>query len=112
MNQLILHKFKPHKYHVSANKEARTVDGWLFHSLKEARYYCELKLRVRAGEVLFFLRQVPFHLSGNEKYLLDFLEFWANGEIHFIDVKGIKTREYIRKKKKVLKEYAVEIEEK
>ena len=112
MNRPIIHKFKPHKYYVSENVEARTVDGWLFPSLKEARYYCELKLRVRAGEVLFFLRQVPFHLSGHEIYRLDFLEFWANGEIHFVDTKGYKTRDYIRKKKKVLKEYEVEIEEK
>jgi len=108
----VIHKFKPHKYHVSPNKEARTVDGWLFDSLKEARYYCELKIRVKAGEVLFFLRQVPFHLPGHEIYRLDFLEIWTNGEIRFIDVKGYRTKDYRRKKKGVEREYGVEIEEK
>ena len=112
---LITHNFKRHKYRVSANKQARTVDGIIFPSLKEARYYAELKLRVNAGEVLFFLRQVPFHLPPAfpiTKYVCDFMEFWSDGSVHIIDTEGFKTNVYKQKKKLVETSYPVKIEEK
>ena len=96
-----------HKY-----KAKKTVsDGIKFDSKKEAKYYDELKLRVMAGEVVFFLRQVPFHLPGSVTYRVDFQEFHSNGEVHFIDVKGFRTAGYIAKKKMVEDLYPVEIEE-
>jgi hypothetical protein len=85
-------------------------DGIKFDSKKEAKYYGELKLRVRTGEVLFFLRQTPFHLPGNVKYVVDFQEFHADGTIHFVDVKGMQTKQFIMKKKMVESLYPVEIE--
>lgn len=86
------------------------TDGIKFASKKEARYYGELKLRVKAGEVIFFLRQAPFHLPGNVKYVVDFQEFHADGSIHFVDVKGMKTEQFVMKKKMVESIYPVEIE--
>lgn len=87
-------------------------DGIKFHSKKEARYYDELKLKQGAGVVLFFLMQVPFMLPGNVKYRCDFQEFHADGTVHFVDVKGHRTPQYIDKKKMVESLYPVEIEEK
>jgi hypothetical protein len=69
-----------------------------------------LKLRVAAGEVLFFLRQVPFHLPGGVTYRLDFMEFWVDGSVHCVDAKGMKTRSFIDKKKQVEALYPVTIE--
>ena len=51
---------------------------------------------VKAGELLFFLRQVPIHLPGNVRYVIDFLEFHSpkngdQGEVVFTEVKGIMT---------------------
>jgi len=86
------------------------VDGIRFDSKKEARYYVNLKLRVKAGEVVFFLRQTPFHLPGGVTYRVDFQEFHADGTIHFVDVKGMKTKDFIMKKKMVENLYPVEIE--
>lgn len=86
------------------------VDGIRFDSKKEARYYQELKLRQRAGEVIFFLRQVPFHLPGNVRYVVDFQEFHADGTVHFIDVKGVATDMFKTKKAQVEGLYPVEIE--
>lgn len=86
-------------------------DGYKFHSKKEARRYDELKLLQDHGEVLFFLRQVPFHLPGNIVYRCDFEVFWSNGEISFEDVKGYKTLGYIRHKKMVETLYPIEIQE-
>jgi hypothetical protein len=96
-----------HKY-----KAVQTIsDGIKFQSKKEARYYDELKLRQKAGEVVFFLRQVPFDLAGGVKYRCDFQEFRSDGTVHFIDVKGKRTTEYIARKKMVEALYPVEIEE-
>jgi len=43
---------KKHKY----NARKTVVDGITFDSKREAEYYCELKLRVRAG--LFLLKYI------------------------------------------------------
>ena len=100
-------KYYRHKFNAK-----RTVrDGINFDSTKEANYYDELKLRQRAGEVVFFLRQVPFDLPGGVKYRPDFQEFHADGTVHFIDVKGRRTAEYIARKKMVEDLYPIEIEE-
>ena len=100
--------FKRHKHKFNA---VRTdVDGIKFDSKKEANYYKELKLRKLAGEIVFFLRQVPFHLPGGVTYKVDFLEFHADGTVHFIDVKGFSTPDFIMKKKMVEDLYPVEIE--
>lgn len=87
------------------------VDGIKFSSKKEATYYQTLCLRKKAGEVLFFLRQVPFHLPGGVRYVVDFQEFHSDGTVHFIDVKGMKTSEYLTKKKIVEAIYPILIEE-
>lgn len=95
-----------HKYGAKRTE----TDGIKFDSKKEAHYYEDLKTRVRIGEVIFFLRQVPFHLPGNTKYTVDFQEFRADGTIAFVDVKGMQTKEFIRAKKQVEALYPVTIE--
>ena len=93
------------------NAKTTTIDGIRFASQKEARYYHELKLRQRAGDIVFFLRQVPIHLPGNVKYVIDFLEFHDNGTVHFVDVKGYRTAKYLMKKKMVESLYPITLEE-
>jgi dsDNA-binding SOS-regulon protein len=87
------------------------LDGIKFASKKEAKRYKELVLLKHSGEVLFFLRQVPIHLPANVRYVLDYLIFWANGEVTFEDVKGMKTAMYILKKKQVEALYPIKIME-
>jgi len=99
-------KYSHHKFH--AVKTIR--DGLKFDSGLEANYYDELKLRVMAGEVIFFLRQTAFDLPGNTKYRCDFQEFWADGTVHFIDCKGYDTKEFIKAKKQVEALYPIQIE--
>lgn len=101
-------KYRTNKHKFSATKVE--FDGIKFDSKKEGRYYLELKLRMRSGEVLFFLRQTPFHLPGETTYRVDFQEFHSDGTVHFVDVKGFKTKEFIRAKKQVEAIYPVEIE--
>ena len=52
---------------------------------------------------------MPFHLPGNIKYVVDFVEFWRDGTVTFTDVKGRRTKDYIRNKKQVQALYPVEI---
>lgn len=99
--------FHRHKFHAKPTE----IEGIRFPSKKEARYYQTLLLAKKSGELLFFLRQVPFHLPGGVRYILDFAEFWANGEIRFVDVKGMKTDMYLVKKKLVEAEYPIQIQE-
>lgn len=71
----------------------KIADGFRFDSTKEANYYKELKLRMR-DDVLFFTRQVPFHLPGGVILRIDFQVFYKDGSHEFIDVKGFVTPEY------------------
>ena len=87
---MLRHKFKAKR---------TEVDNIKFSSRKEAKRYNILKSLQNVGEVLFFLRQVPFHLPGGVKYVCDFLIFWVNGEVTVEDVKGFKTESYKAKKK-------------
>ena len=91
--------------------KATVVDGIRFDSQKEARYYQQLKLRQQAGDIVMFLRQVPFHLPGGVIYRVDFMVFDSTGEVRFVDVKGHKTKQYIDKKRMAEALYPVTIEE-
>lgn len=86
-------------------------DGIKFDSKKEALRYNQLKLLQSSGDVVFFLRQTPFHLSGNVKYVCDFLVFYKDGTVEVEDVKGHRTDVYIMKKKMVEHLYPIEIRE-
>lgn len=97
-------KILNHKYHAVSTKR----DGKNFDSKMESRYYELLKLRQKAGEVLFFLRQVPFDIPGG-KYVSDFLVFLSDGTAEFIDVKGMDTPMSKLKRKAVEELYPVEI---
>lgn len=85
------------------------LDGIKFASKKERRRYSELQLLAKAGDLLFFLRQVPIHLPGGVKYVCDFLIFWSDGSVTFEDVKGFKTDLYRSKKKIVEATYPIKI---
>ena len=99
---MIRHKFKAIRCESDCIK---------FPSKKERKRYLELKLLQKAGDVLFFQMQVPFHLPAGVKYALDFQVYWKNGDITFEDVKGVKTPMYILKKKQVEALYPITITE-
>lgn len=85
-------------------------DGIKFSSKLEGRYYEQLKMRQKSGDVLFFLRQCPIHLPGNTKYVVDFIEYHSDGTCHFVDVKGLETEIFRLKKRQVEDLYPIEIE--
>tara|TARA_B110000908_G_C10259981_1_gene458471 strand:+ start:665 stop:967 length:303 start_codon:yes stop_codon:yes gene_type:complete len=99
---MIRHKF---------NAKPTEHDGIKFASKKESRRYQELRVLESAGDIRFFLRQTPIHLSGGVKYVCDFLIFWSDGTVTFEDVKGYKTDLYKLKKKQVEATYPITIRE-
>lgn len=98
--------------------QATVVDGIRFDSKREGNYYLELKARVHAGDVGYFLRQVPIHLPGNTRYVCDFLEVKpctcggcsCGAGVRFVDVKGMETQTFRLKKRQVEDLYPIEIE--
>jgi hypothetical protein len=103
------------KYHAKKT----TVDGISFSSKKEAAYYVKLKLDVASGKVKYFLRQVPLHLPGNIRYVVDFIVVYLTNIcepgyddaviVDYIDCKGFKTDVYKMKKKLVEATYPIKI---
>lgn len=114
-----------------------TADGQVFDSKKEFKRWCELSLLERAGEITNLQRQVPYLLipeqrapstevykkgsrAGQPKpgpvlerrvvYIADFV-YQENGEAVVEDTKGMRTKEYVIKRKLMLYQYGIRIKE-
>lgn len=99
-----------------------TRDGMTFDSVKEYRRYCELRLLERAGEVAELRRQVKFELLPSQRvdgkvverpvtYIADFVYTDKDGQQVVEDTKGVRTKEYIIKRKLMLYRYGIRIRE-
>lgn len=114
-----------------------TIDGITFDSIREGKRYKELKLLERAGIITGLQRQVKYVLipaqrefcneiytKGKNKgcfkpgklleressYRADFV-YIQDGKIVVEDVKGLRTEAYILKRKLMLKEHGIRINE-
>lgn len=100
-----------------------TVDGITFDSKKEANRWFELKLLERAGKISFLQRQVAFTLIPKQVrdgkmierpvvYKADFSYRDNETETDVVeDTKGVKTKEYIIKRKLMLWQFGIQIKE-
>jgi hypothetical protein len=91
-----------HKYNASPQKR----DGHRYDSKAELAFAQQLDRAKAAGEVVQYLRQVPFHLPGGVKYVCDFCIFESDGSIRWVDVKGVDTPMSKVKRKQVEELYA------
>lgn len=100
---------KPRKY----KNEPVVIDGMRFDSKLEGRRYEELKALQRVGKIRYFLRQVPFHLPGNLRFVVDFQIHWGSGlfdgGVTYEDAHGADTRIKTMKLKQVKALYGVEV---
>ena len=105
------------KYH---NRRV-TVDGKTFDSKKEAQRYRELSLLQRAGIIRDLELQKQYELIPAQrigakiveravKYKADFV-YKENGETVVEDTKGVKTKDYIIKRKLMLWVHGISIRE-
>ena len=111
-------KKRTSKYGVS-KKEDRTYNGKVYDSKLEMRYRQHLDLLTKAvkdcDRVILINEQVPYECFVEGKkictYMMDYEVEYANGNIEFVDVKGVRTAIYRLKKKLVEAIYGIEIKE-
>lgn len=125
------------RYNKYSNIKTKTFDGIQHDSRKEAQRWAELKLLEKAGEIKDLQRQVKYQLippqyegytrySKNGKklkdgvklverevaYIADFVYIdTKTGETVVEDAKGVRTKEYIIKRKLMLYMKAIKIKE-
>lgn len=117
--------------YVKYKNQKVVVDGITFDSKKEASRYLVLRDLERAGEIKNLQRQVKFVLIPTQRevimdgfkkkegkvierecsYLADFTYTTAKGEKVVEDTKGVKTKEYIIKRKMMLFLHGIRIKE-
>ena len=105
------------------NAQKTTVDGISYDSRKEAQRAQELRLMLRAGVISNLREQVPYELIPAQKneygkvieravvYKADFVYDDEKGKTVVEDVKGVRTKEFIIKRKLMLYEYGIRIRE-
>lgn len=97
---------KPNKYHARKT----TVCGYTFDSKREAEVYLELLAQKQAGEIVRIGFQPSYtllagfkdNMGKNQKpitYTADFFVTFADGHSEVIEVKGVRTRDYLLRKK-------------
>lgn len=97
------------------------VDGIVFDSKLEARRYRELKLLEKAGEISDLQLQVKYELIPAQRldgkvveralnYVADFV-YLENNKWVVEDTKGVRTRDYIIKRKLMLYVHHIRIKE-
>lgn len=117
------------------NSRKVTVDGETFHSVKEYRRFQELRLLERAGKIQGLRRQVKFllipsqyeaHARWSKKtgkrlkdgkrcvekeccYIADFVYGYPDGRTVVEDTKGVRTADYIIKRKLMLHVHGIRI---
>lgn len=111
--------FKRNKY----RNQKVVYAGETFDSKAELERYAALKLMQRSGQITELERQVKFVLIPKQyddrgklierecSYIADFVYYDRDGNRHVEDVKGMRTKEYIIKRKLMLQEWGVRIEE-
>lgn len=117
------------------NKKTIALDGLVFDSLKEARRWDELLLLQRAGKITDLQRQVKYELIPAQyetyeryskkgvrlkdgvrllerkvEYVADFV-YTENGKEIVEDAKGVRTKEYILKRKLMLAVHGIRVKE-
>ncbi|MBD3267461.1 hypothetical protein GF373_12405 [bacterium] len=100
---------KPKKKNKFGNHET-VYKGRRYRSKKEAKFAHSLDLLVMAGEVIFWVYEVPLPLPGNRKHLVDFFVFYMDGSYRFIDTKGHDHDMGRLKRDQVKDIYGIEIE--
>ena len=92
------------------NARKTTVCGHTFDSRREAEIYLDLLSRKQAGEIVRIGFQPSYTLlaafkdnQGNRQkaitYTADFFVTFADGHSEVIEVKGVRTRDYLLRKK-------------
>lgn len=78
------------------------VDGITFSSRKEAAHYKQLKFLQMAGKITELCLQTPFSIIVNDVHVCDYISdftYRKDDKMVVVDTKGMRTKEYVLKKK-------------
>lgn len=92
------------------NARPVVIDGKRWDSTLEYQYMLHLELLKKCGKVLYYHDHVNIRLTGGTKYEVDFLVFYTDGSVKYIDVKGMETNVFKIKKREVEAIYPFQIE--
>lgn len=99
---------RSHKYHARKT----VVDGETFDSALEAKWFAELRLRERAGEIRGLIRPpaMPLIVNGLTvgSYKPD-ASWYENGDLQHGDFKGFDTQQSALRRKLVLALYGIRV---
>jgi len=103
---------KPTQRRASKYNAVKTeIDGVTLDSKKEAKSFVDFQLLLKAGDIQWYCRQPIFDLEGG-RYRPDFIVCWKDGTVEIIDVKGVKTPQYLKCKRQMMERYGIEVIEK
>jgi hypothetical protein len=91
------------------NVPALSDDGKRFDSKLERDYYQQLVLRWKAGDILWFVRQVNFELEGGVRYRADFVVVMPAG-VEVVDTTGVMTPAKRDKLKQMKARYGIDVQ--
>lgn len=117
LNQQIFQEVeKPQKKKSKYSNTKTEVDGIVFDSVKEANRYKELRLLLKVGEIGLLKCQVEYELNPGGTYSLRYISDFeyiitATGENIVEDVKGFRTKEYLKKRRLMKKVHGIVIRE-
>jgi hypothetical protein len=99
------------------------LNGVVYDSIKEAKYAAQLDIMQKCHVVLTIKRQVSFDFSSvytvdgrstkpkAARWIADFVVGYSDGHTDYVDVKGVRTPDYKRKKKIIEELYNIKISE-
>lgn len=121
------------RFRTKYNAKKTIADGQTFDSKKEALRWLELKAMQERGEICHLSRQVKFLLIDAQRepdtvgarggvkkgkllereaaYIADFTYRDVEGNLIVEDTKGVKTPDYILKRKLMLERYGIRVKE-
>lgn len=89
-SDMVIGEIKPKQQAKLPHSQAKATirSGYHFPSKLEADRFTEQCLLRATGEVLWFIRQTPFHFPDGNKMVVDFFVFWQDGSYTIEDTKG------------------------
>jgi len=116
LNQHVFQEVEKPKMKSKYNNSKTEVDGIVFDSVKEANRYKELRLLLKAGVIGLLKMQVEYELNPGGTHSLIYQSDFeyiitATGEHVVEDVKGFRTRVYLKKRRLMKKVHGITIKE-
>ena len=116
LNHKVFQEVEKPKKKSKYNNTKTEVDGIVFDSVKEANRYKELRLLLKVGEIGLLKRQVEYELNPGGTYSLKYVSDFeyiitSTGNRIVEDVKGYRTKEYLKKRHLMMKIHGIIIKE-